>query len=492
MPPAVSRRTVLALAMFVAVVSVCLAATGLSAPSPGAPNIVVILADDLGYGDLSCYGSREIRTPNLDRMAAEGVRFTSFYAQAFCGPSRAALMTGCYPLRLAEIGNRKHHMTVPHAREALLSEVLKRAGYATAQIGKWDLAGHVPDRFEYPENAPRQRGFDFHFGTPASNDVWAQTAMFRDGQPVEDPVDLSESTTQRYADEALRFVREHTTQPFFIYLCPNMPHTALHAGAAFRGGSPRGLYGDVVEELDAHVGRILDALRCAGADRSTLVFFTSDNGPWLSQGADGGSAGPLRGGKTSTWEGGVRVPAIAWWPGRIAAGQTWGRIAGTLDLLPTLAQLAGGEPPENELDGRDISSWLLRGPPDEADTAIHLYHVNTHLQAVRQGRWKLHLPRPYPVPWLSPGLRRPHVAEADRFAVETPLLYDLESDVGEQQDVAAEHPDLVKTLLALADKARSEIGDYDRVGSEARFFDAGPPRPDMNVWKVKQAKTPAR
>ncbi len=452
------------------------------------PNIILILADDLGYGDVGCYGSREIRTPQLDRLAAEGMRFTSFYAQSFCGPSRTALLTGCHPLRVAEVGNKKHHMPVPHARETLLSEVLQRAGYATALIGKWDLAGHEPDRFEHPENAPLKRGFDRHFGTPASNDFWEKTVMYRDGTVIENPVNLAESTTKRYADETIRFIRGRKERPFFIYLCPNMPHTALHAGAEFRGKSPRGLYGDVVEELDAILGRILETLRAEGLEKNTLVVFTSDNGPWLLRKQDGGSAGPLRGGKTSTWEGGLRVPGIAWWPGRIAPGQTCNRIASTLDLLPTLAKFAGAPLPENKLDGRDLSAWLLDGPPADADSASFLYHVETHLQAVRQGRWKLHLPRPYPVPWLSRGLQRAHVADADRFEIKTPLLYDLDADLGERTDVAAQHPEVVKQLLALASQARAEIGDHDRIGTGARFFDAGPPRPDMNDWRTSQPK----
>ncbi|MBI5801942.1 MAG: sulfatase [Verrucomicrobia bacterium] len=452
------------------------------------PNIIVILADDLGYGDLGCYGAKEIRTPVLDRMAAEGMRFTSFYAQAFCGPSRAALMTGCYPLRVAEVGNKKHHMTVPHAREMLLPEVLRRAGYATAMIGKWDLAGHEPDRWEHPQNSPRKRGFDRQFGTPASNDSWEKTALFRDDQQIENPVDLTESTTKRYADEAIRFIHERKGRPFFIYLCPNMPHTALHAGAGFRGKSPRGLYGDVVEELDHHVGRILSNLRSEGIEKNTVVIFTSDNGPWLLRKEDGGSAGPLRGGKTSTWEGGVRVPAITWAPGRIAPGQICNRLASTLDLLPTFAKLAGAPLPENKLDGRDLSAWLLNGPPVGEETATHLYHVGTHLQAVRLGRWKLHLPRPYPVPWLHPGLRRAHVADADRFEIKIPLLYDLDTDIGENTDVAAQNPGVVKRLIVVAEKARAEIGDHDSIGTDARFFDPGPPRPDLNDWKQEPKK----
>ena len=237
---------------------------------------------------------------------------------------------------------------------------------------------------------------------------------------------------------------------------------------------------------------MLDTLQREGLEKSTFVFFTSDNGPWLIKEADGGSAGPLRGGKTSTWEGGVRVPAIAWAPGRIAPGQTCDRIASTLDLLPTVAELTGAELPENKLDGRDVASWLLHGPPTDEDRAVHFYHVNTHLQAVRQGRWKLHLPRPYPVPWLSPGLERPHVSDADRFEIKSPLLYDLEADVGESTDVAAQHPEIVQSLLALAEKARAEIGDYDRIGSEARFFDEGDKRPDMNEWKTRRKQSPAR
>ena len=301
--------------------------------------------------------------------------------------------------------------------------------------------------------------------------------MYRNGAIIEKPVDLTESTMKRYADEAIRIIRERQAQPFFIYLCPNMPHTALHAGADFRGKSPRGLYGDVVEELDHHLGRILATLRSEGVENNTLVFFTSDNGPWLSKQEHGGSAGPLRGGKTSTWEGGVRVPAIAWAPGRIAPGQTCDRIASTLDLLPTLAKLASAKLPENKLDGRDLSSWLLKGPPADEDTAVHLYHVGTHLQAVRQGRWKLHLPRPYPVPWLHRGLRIAHVDVADRFEIKTPLLHDLNVDLGEKEDVAAQHPEVVKSLLALAEHARAEIGDYDRIGSGARFFRRRPETP---------------
>lgn len=462
----------------------------LSAAAPAKPNVIVILADDLGYGDLGCYGSPNIRTPDLDRMAAEGMRFSSFYAQAFCGPSRTTIMTGCYPLRIAEVGNRKHHMPVPHAREKLLSEVLKDAGYATAQIGKWDLAGHKPDHFEFPENAPLKRGFDFHFGTPASNDKWETTALFRDGEVIENPVKLTESTTKRYADEAIRFIREHQQKPFFIYLCPNMPHTALHAGDAFRGKSPRGLYGDVVEELDHNIGRVLGALREMKLESNTFVFFTSDNGPWLLRKEDGGNAGPLRGGKTSTWEGGMRVPAIAWWPGRIKARQTSSLIMSTLDLLPTITRLAGATPPPNKFDGRDLSAWLLQGPPADEDNGVQLYHIETHLQAVRQGRWKLHLPRPYPVPWLMRGLQRAHVDDADRFEIKTPLLYDLGTDVGEKRDLAAQHPEVVKSLLTLAEKSRAEIGDYDRIGSEARFFDAGEKRPDMNEWR-QDKPTPA-
>lgn len=454
------------------------------------PNIIVILADDLGYADLGCYGSKTIRTPNLDRMVAEGMRFTSFYTQPFCGPGRTCLLTGCYPLRVAEAGNKKHLMPVPHAREALLSEVLRHAGYVTAQIGKWDLAGHESDHFEFPENAPLRRGFDLHFGTPASNDQWAKTVMYRDGAIIEKPVDLTESTTKRYTDEAIRFIRGHKRRPFFIYLCPNMPHTALHAGTEFRGKSPRGLYGDVVEEIDHYVGRILETLRSERIEQNTVVFFTSDNGPWLLRKEHGGSAEPLRGGKASNWEGGVRVPAIAWAPGRIAAGQRCERIASTLDLLPTFAKLAGAPLPGNKLDGRDISAWLLSGPPTDDDTATHLYYLATHLQAVRQGRWKLHLPRPWPVPWLPRGLNHAHIAKADLFEIKTPLLYDLETDIGEKTDVAAQHPDVMKQLLALADKALAEIGDYDRIGNEARFFDAGPRRPEMNDWQTQRPIQP--
>jgi arylsulfatase len=329
-----------------------LAAPLVAADSPAKPNFIVILADDLGYGDLGCFGAPKIKTPRLDRMAAEGMRFTDFYAHPVCMPSRAALLTGCYPLRIAQKGNNNAIHFEIHDREMNIAEVLKQGGYATAQIGKWDVAGHNPKMLSSPELGPIQQGFDRQFGTPASNDRWNQTVLYIDGELAENPMNLAEkSSTERYADEAIRLIREWKDRPFFIYLAPNMPHVALDVAKPFEGKSARGRYGDVVEELDHHIGRIVDALRELGLVKNTYVVFTSDNGPWISKGEFGGSTGPFRGGKVSTWEGGMRVPAIAWAPGRIRPGQTCGRVAATIDILPTLASLAGVPPPKEKLMG---------------------------------------------------------------------------------------------------------------------------------------------
>ena len=445
-----------------------------------APNLIIIFADDLGYGDLGCYGQQVIRTPRLDRMAAEGMRFTSFYAQPICGPSRTALMTGCYPIRVAEVGNIKDVHPIVHSREFTLAEVLGTRGYVSAMVGKWDLARHHP-RDYIPELLPEHQGFNLHFGTPTSNDDWANTLLLRNGEILEDPVNQSPSTTHRYADEAIRFMRANRSRPFFLYLAPNMPHTALHVSAEFNGRSSGGLYGDVIEELDHHVGRVLDEVAALGLSDRTWVMFTSDNGPWWIKKEHGGSAGPLRGAKVSTWEGGVRVPAIVWAPGRVPAGTVCPRMASTLDVLPTFAAITGAKLPDDRaIDGRDIRS-LLAGRFDAQLEDTFYYYLLNHLQAVRHGKWKLHLPRPHPTPWLKPFSPNRHIAPADDLAIQHPMLFDLAADLSEARDIAASHPQVVQRLLALAERARNELGDYDRIGSGARFFDPGPHRPDL--WK---------
>ena len=454
------------------------------------PNFVVIFADDLGYGDLGCYGNRHIRTPNLDRMASEGDRLTSFYAQNVCGPSRAALLTGCYPIRLAEPGNTKGAHTILHPREQTIAEVLASKGYVTGLVGKWHVAGpgaHERGRGTGPyksELMPNRQGFDYFFGTPAHNGFTREvdtkswrTELMRNDEVLESPTDLN-LLTHRYTGEAIRFVERNREQPFFLYLAHTMPHVPLGASADFRGRSPRGLYGDVIEELDWSVGEILSALRELRLDRKTLVVFTSDNGPWIEShlGDHGGSAAPLRGFKMTTWEGGLRVPGIFRWPGRIRSAQVSDQLATTLDLLPTFAAIAGAPLPRGrEIDGLDLWPWLA-GETDRSPRENFFYFGYTHLQAVRDRRWKLVLKRPADPPWTSWYGR---MIDAVRDAA----LYDLRFDWGESRNVAEQNAETVARLMNLVARVRAELGDYDRIGSAARFFDLGPPRPELGAWR---------
>ncbi|MDF1738577.1 MAG: sulfatase [Verrucomicrobiales bacterium] len=461
------------------------------------PNFVVIFVDDLGYADLGCFGSPDIRTPRLDQLGDEGVRFTHFYAQHICGPSRAALMTGCHPLRVAEPGNIKEIHPVLHTKEITIAEVLKTQGYATGCFGKWDLARHSQRGFE-PGLMPNHQGFDYFFGTPSSNDRYVD--LYRNEALIEKEADMS-TLTKRHTDEVIEFIDENREKPFFAYVPYSMVHTRLDASADFKGKSPRGLYGDAVEEIDFSCGRIIDKLKELGLVENTWFLFTSDNGPWLSKNkghADGhlptdhgGSAGELRGGKVSTWEGGVRVPAILWAPGRVAAGTECDKVAATIDLLPTFARLAGTEAPQDRvIDGVDIRH-LFSGDFREADDdrIFRYYFINT-LQAVRQGKWKLHLPRPENPPWLGTFSNNRHIAASDWIAIEEPFLVDLELDPGETHSVAEANPEIVARLLKLAEEAREDIGDYDRVGENMRFFDPLETRPERPQFRglVKKGK----
>ncbi|NNJ26017.1 sulfatase family protein [Alienimonas chondri] len=453
---------------------------------PAPPNFVVVFTDDQGYEDVGVFGSPDIRTPRLDAMAAEGMTFTDFYAQPICGPSRAALMTGCYPMRVAERGTIKQVHPVLHEDEITVAEVLKTRGYATGCFGKWDLATHSQTDF-HEDLFPTRQGFDEFFGTPTSNDRVVN--LYRNEALIEPDTEMA-TLTQRYTDEAIDFIQRHKEEPFFVYIPHTMPHTRLAASPRFRGKSPRGLYGDVIEELDFNIGRLIDSLNEQGLAENTYVLFTSDNGPWLNKNkgfADGrlprdhgGSAGPLRSGKVSTFEGGVRVPAILWGPGRVPAGTTCESIVSTLDVLPTFAALAGAEPPTDRvIDGEDVSP-LFHGEFDRADPdKAFYYYLRMQLQAVRQGRWKLHLPREKESPGADPFAVNRHIAPADRVGFGTPFLVDLEADPGETTDVSAAHPAVVQRLLALAEAMRTDLGDHDRVGENMRFFDRAGPRPTV-------------
>lgn len=444
------------------------------------PNFLIFFTDDQGYNDVGCYGSPFIRTPNFDRMAREGMKFTSFYAQPVCGPSRAALMTGCYPIRLAEPGNRKNQHTILHSKENTIAELLKSAGYTTALIGKWHLAGGRSKKYD-PKLMPNAQGFDYFFGTPLHNGFTRivnhksfKTQLMRNGQILEDALDQEgmDSLTAAYTQEAVNFIRSNKDRPFFLYLAHNMPHVPLGASGAFRGRSRRGLYGDVIEELDWSAGQILNTLKELNLDDNTLIVFTSDNGPWIEGhlGDYGGSAAPLRGWKMSAWEGGPRVPCIMRWPGRIPSGRVCHEMVTTMDLLPTFAALAGAKLPEDRvIDGKDISRLMAGDPVAKSPHEAFYFYNYLRLNAVRSGKWKLVPPRP---------AKPPGTGWSGRMidAVEKTQLYDLEADIEERQDVADQHPDIVDRLIKLIDRARSDLGDYQTVGSDARFFDGPKPK----------------
>ena len=443
------------------------------------PNFIIILTDDQGYQDLGCYGSPDIDTPILDRMAEEGMRLTSFYAQTVCGPSRAALLTGSYPMRVATKHNTVEQHPRLHTKEITIAELLGEVGYTSAVFGKYDLAGHSQTDYE-PELLPTEQGFDYFFGTPTSNDVFVN--LLRNKELIEKEADMSQ-LTRRYTDEAIAFIRRNRDKPFFAYLAYSMPHMKLAASEQFRGTSKRGLYGDVIEEIDWNVGRIRKTLENLGLDQNTYVIFTSDNGPWHVWGEYGGDAGPLRGAKASAWEGGFRVPCIIWAPGKVPAGVVQEELVTTMDLLPTLTRLGGGEIPEDwVIDGHDVRD-LIHGRISSSPTEVFYYYQRTRLRAVRYGKWKLHLAHPADEVWGN------HIAPEDNIDIETPLLFNLEEDIGEQTDLAAQYPEVVKLLLEKAEQARKDLGDYNRMGSGQRSFDKDfPQRPDLRRSATKTNK----
>lgn len=456
-----------------------LAATVAGGASTGAPrpNVVLIFCDDLGYGDPSCYGNRQARTPNIDRLAREGIRFTDFYcAQPVCSASRAALLTGCYPNRIGIAGALDHRArTGLNPDEITLPELLKRRGYATGIVGKWHL-GHVSPFL------PMQHGFDSWFGLPYSNDMWPfhpeakpgsypPLPLFRNAS-VLDPDVLpaeQERLTTRYTEEAAAFIRDHHRQPFFLYLAHSMPHVPLFVSPERRHRS-RDLYAQVLEEIDDSVGAVLRELRRHDIDRNTLVIFTSDNGPWLSYGDHAGSSGGLREGKGTCWEGGVRVPFVARWPGRLPRGAVCEEPAMTIDILPTVAGLAGAGLPDHRIDGLDILPLLENRPGAKSphQALWFYYHVN-ELQAVRSGDWKLVLPHAYRT--LEGEVQATGGIPARYHQAKAGLeLYNLRRDPAESRNRAADHPEIVKQLMEHVERARADLGDSltGRAPSNAR------------------------
>ena len=457
------------------------------AQAESSPNFIVLFADDQGWGDLGAYGHPDIRTPHIDRMAAEGMRLTSFYAAPFCGPSRAALMTGSYPPRASlDFNHGPEATTGIHPDEITVAELLKGKGYATKMIGKWHL-GDAPDFL------PHRHGFDSWFGIPYSNDMWryhpvmpirlpedermisareraAMTGfagqgsyydlekgqgfpqplpLMRDDDVLETDSDQRNLTTL-YTELALEFIEESKDGPFFLYLPHAMPHVPLFVNNSRWGKSIRGRYGDVIEELDWSVGQILGKLAELGLDRDTLVVYTSDNGPWLQYGIDAGSAGPLRLGKGTTWEGGMRVPGIFWMPGSIPAGQVSSAVAANMDILPTFAGLAGAELPDDRvLDGQDL--WpLLSGATDESPHEYFYFFAGrgrdgqTRLQGIRKERHKLRL------------------AGGTNGRLEAVALYDLFADASEKFDISSRHSSLVEELLGQAQAFLAELQQSTR------------------------------
>ncbi|MCP3919424.1 MAG: sulfatase [bacterium] len=459
-----TARPLLALFLFAACVSHKDSFSGSHDTPARVPNVVIVFTDDQGWADVGCQGAEGFATPHLDRLAREGVRLTDFYAaQPVCSASRAALLTGCYPNRIGIHGalgpGAKHGIG---SGELTLAELLRSRGFATAAFGKWHLGHH-------PQFLPTRHGFDEFYGIPYSNDMWPHhpenPEAWGDLPTIEGERTVGLNTDQNrftgdFTARAVDFIERHASEPFFVYVAHPMPHVPLHASDAFRGRTARGLYGDVIEEIDAGVGDILRALERLELDDDTLVVFTSDNGPWLSYGDHGGSTGPLREGKGTTFEGGVRVPFLARWPGHIPAGTVCAEPAMTIDVLPTIARLVGAELPDHPIDGKDV--WpLLAGLRDARSPheALYFYYHKGELEALRSGRWKLHFPHRYrSMAGRAPGAgglpgKYDYGVRVERS------LFDLHTDLGESHDVSAEHPEVLARLLRLADAARAELGD---------------------------------
>ena len=438
------------------------------------PNVVVIFIDDMGYADIGPFGAEDYKTPHLDQMAAEGMRFTDFQvSSAVCSASRSALVTGCYHSRIGIHGalgpSAKHGL---HQDELTIAELCKQKGYATACYGKWHLGHH-------PKFLPTSHGFDEYFGLPYSNDMWPYHPGVRhlsleerlkrwphlpliDGTKVVNPRvdgDAQELLTKQYTERAVDFIDRNHDKPFLIYLPHSMVHVPLYVSDDFKGKSGAGLFGDVVMEVDWSVGQIIAALKKHNVDKSTLVIFTTDNGPWLSYGDHAGSAAPLREGKGTMFEGGCRVPTVMRWPGTIPAGKSCDELATTMDILPTIAALTGADLPNHTIDGHDIRP-LMFGEENSRSPYEYFYHYygNGQLHAIRDRQWKLHFPHAYRTMAGKPGGTDgiPNRYQQAKTGTE---LYDLKADISESKNLADQHPEIVARLTNAAATARKELGD---------------------------------
>ncbi len=453
---------------FSAVLSLAFAGPSLHASE--SPNLVVIFMDDMGYADVGCFGAQGYATPNIDRLAEGGRKFTNFHvAQAVCSASRAALLTGCYPNRIGihgALGPKSTHGI--HADEMTLAEVVKQKGYATAAVGKWHL-GHLP------QFLPTRHGFDEYYGLPYSNDMWPYHPEARPGtypplpmmenEKVVDaevtPEDQTRLTTD-YTTRAVRFIERSKDKPFFLYMAHSMTHVPLFVSGKFAGKSGKGLYADVMMEVDWSVGQVMDTLEKHGLTEKTWIIFTSDNGPWLSYGDHAGSAGPLREGKGTAWEGGTRVSCVMRWPGQIAAGTTSDAMMATMDVLPTVAGVIGAELPKHKIDGMDLWQVVSGGPEAKNPHDFYAwYYQNNQLQAVSSGdgRWKLVLPHGFRTLNGRPGGMGGTPVKYEQSRVQEPELYDLYADISESKNVAAQNPEVVSKLQSHAEQMRADLGD---------------------------------
>lgn len=457
------------------------------APESKQPNIVLIFMDDMGYGDLSCYGANQYETPNLDQLAVQGTRFTYFYsAQAVSSASRAGLMTGCYPNRVGITGALRPWSEIGiSSQEKTIAQVLKTKGYTTGAIGKWHL-GHQK------EFLPLQHGFDEYFGLPYSNDMWPvnydgvpnkhktgnMENVFPALQLIEGNNKVQEINTLEdqaklttlYTEHAVSFIEKHKKTPFFLYLAHSMVHVPLGVSDKFKGKSKAGKFGDVMMEVDWSVGEVLKALKKNGLDKNTLVIFTSDNGPWLNFGNHAGTTGGLREGKGSSWEGGQRVPCIMKWPGNIPEGKICNKLSGTIDLLPTLAAITEAKLPENKIDGVNILPLLLGDANASPRRSFYYYYNKNSLEAVQKDYFKLVLPHRYrSYCGVLPG-KDGWPGKVGTDSVKTVELYDLRRDPGERYDVKELYPEIVEELQKIVEEARQDLGDdiTNRQGSNRR------------------------
>ncbi|MEJ6719548.1 MAG: sulfatase [Akkermansiaceae bacterium] len=428
------------------------------------PNIVVIFCDDMGYGDIGCFGAKGWNTPHIDSIAEKGVKFTDFYvAQPVCSASRCALLTGCYPNRLGISGALFPASNVGlHPDETTLAEICKSVGYDTAMYGKWHLG--YQEKF-----LPVNQGFDDYLGYPYSNDMWPSGPVrFMKQYPhlplIEDDEIVAQVRDQTYmttwlTERAVRFIENSTRRkaPFFLYLAHPQPHVPLYVSPKHKGSSEQGMYGDVIQEIDWSTGEVLAALDTAGATENTLVIFTSDNGPWMVYGNHAGGVGPLRGSKGTCWDGGVRVPCVMQWPGKLKAGSVIKTPLMTIDLLPSITKLIGAKLPEKKIDGKDAWKVISGEQSEPVQEAYFFWYKRNDLEAMRMGKWKMQFPHQYRIAPENPG-NDGHSGKHD-FGKTGLELYDSEADPGESKDVAADHPEIVAKMKALADKKRTELGD---------------------------------